>query len=118
MASILPDIDKKTLLESDEMGNLLVSLFTEGLKNGCDGWVDDNLAFVHPWGFNVADIKIPVFLYQGSDDKMVPFSHGQWLGENIPKQHLTKHLEEGQGHISIFLGRLDGMLDELLSVSK
>ncbi len=88
----------------------------EGLKNTCDGWIDDDIAFVAPWGFETADIKVPVFLYQGSEDLMVPFAHGQWLGKHINPKYLTNHLEQGEGHISIFLGKVDTMLDELKAV--
>jgi pimeloyl-ACP methyl ester carboxylesterase len=79
--------------------------------------MDDDFAFTKPWGFDVSkDIKCPVFLYQGSEDLMVPYAHGKWLASKIPKEQLTKHLEEGEGHISIFLGRVDGMMKELKSV--
>jgi pimeloyl-ACP methyl ester carboxylesterase len=77
--------------------------------------MDDDFAFMKPWGFDVANIKCPVFLYQGSEDLMVPYGHGLWLGDHINQQYLTKHLEDGEGHISIFLGRVDGMLDEVLA---
>jgi len=94
--------------------NLTPSLqMKEGLKNSCDGWVDDSLAFLEPWGFDVADVKCPVSLYQGDLDLMVPFGHGQWLASHIPEKFLKKHLYTGEGHISIFLGRIEQMLDEM-----
>ena len=42
---------------------------------------------------------------------MVPFSHGQWLAAHIPG--LRSHLEEGEGHLSLTVGAIDRMLDEL-----
>lgn len=47
---------------------------------------------------------------------MVPFAHGKWLSAHIPKQFLTTHLEEGQGHISILLGRVGQILNEVRAV--
>ncbi len=56
----------------------------EALKGGVDGWVDDNLAFVKPWGFDVTEIQVPVRLVYGRADTLVPGSHGDWLAAHIP----------------------------------
>lgn len=56
----------------------------EALKDGVDGWVDDDLAFVKPWGFDVADIRVPVRLVYGRADTLVPGPHGDWLAAHIP----------------------------------
>lgn len=96
----------------------MAASFHESLKNGVDGWVDDNFAFIKPWGFELNEIKVPVMLYQGSEDKMVPYGHGQWLAEHLPQQNLKKHLQDGEGHVSIFLPNMETMIDELLDVLK
>jgi pimeloyl-ACP methyl ester carboxylesterase len=56
---------------------------------------------------------VPVMIWQGSADLMVPFSHGQWLASQL--RGASVHLEEGEGHLSVVLGALDRMLDELVS---
>jgi pimeloyl-ACP methyl ester carboxylesterase len=116
MSSILPEVDKQAMLNNAELGQSIVDGFQEALKHGVDGWCDDDLEFTKPWGFELAEIKVPVFLYQGSEDLMVPYSHGQWLAEHLPQGKLRKHLVQGDGHISIFLGHVDAMMDELLEV--
>lgn len=118
MSSILPDVDKRAIAENQEIGSYTVESFHEALKHTADGWIDDDLAFIKPWGFELSEIKAPVFLYQGSLDLMVPYGHGQWLAKNIPQQYLTSHLIEGEGHISIWLGYMKKMLDELASVCR
>lgn len=118
LASLLPEVDKAAVLEHKEIGQYLVESLHESLKNNCDGWVDDDLAFTVPWGFELSEIKVPVMLWQGSLDKMVPFAHGEWLAEHLPKEHLRKHLVQGQGHISISDGNEESMIDELLDVLK
>jgi pimeloyl-ACP methyl ester carboxylesterase len=55
-----------------------------GLAPGADGWVDDNLAFTRPWGFDVEDIRIPVLVAYGRTDVLVPAAHGDWLASHIP----------------------------------
>jgi hypothetical protein len=47
---------------------------------------------------------------------MVPFSHGRWLASQLPGA--SAHLEEGEGHLSVALGALDRMLDELSSAGR
>ena len=53
------------------------------LNTGVDGWVDDDLAFVAPWGFDVASIDLPTLVKYGRDDTLVPPSHGDWLTSHI-----------------------------------
>jgi pimeloyl-ACP methyl ester carboxylesterase len=111
--SLLPDIDKAAL--TDEFGEDTAASFAEGLRHGVDGWVDDDLAFTEPWGFNFDEISGPVMIWQGSLDLMVPFAHGEALASGIAGASV--HLEDGEGHLSIGLGALDRMLDELVSVA-
>jgi pimeloyl-ACP methyl ester carboxylesterase len=110
MRTLLPDADKAVL--TDELGEDLALNFAEGLKSGVDGWLDDDLAFVRPWGFDLADIAVPTFVWQGSEDLMVPFAHGEWLAKHIPG--VTAHLRQGEGHMSIAVGKLDEMMAELV----
>jgi pimeloyl-ACP methyl ester carboxylesterase len=112
LGTLLPAADRAVL--TAEVGEDMVASFAEGLRTGVDGWLDDDLAFVRPWGFELAQLAVPVFVWQGSEDLMVPFAHGQWLASVVPGA--TSHLEEGEGHLSIVVGAIDRMLDELVTV--
>jgi pimeloyl-ACP methyl ester carboxylesterase len=111
IATLLPDVDRAVL--TDEFGADLAANCHEGLRLGVDGWLDDDLAFVRDWEFALESIQVPVTVWQGSADLMVPFAHGQWLGRHVPG--IQAHLEEGEGHLSVGVGALDRMLDELCS---
>lgn len=115
MDSLLPEVDRKAMLDNPSVGQNIVDTFHVGLKHNADGWVDDSLSFVEPWGFDLAEIKVPVFLWQGSVDLMVPFANGQWFATHLPQDRLVTHLLDGEGHMSIFLGRADEMIEELLA---
>jgi pimeloyl-ACP methyl ester carboxylesterase len=112
--TLLPDVDRAVL--TDEFGEDMVDSFREALRIGADGWLDDDLAFVKPWGFALEEILVPTSVWQGSDDLMVPFTHGQWLGAHVPG--VSAHLEQGEGHLSIGLGAIDRMLDELVEAGR
>jgi pimeloyl-ACP methyl ester carboxylesterase len=109
LSTLLPAVDRAVI--SDEFGEDLATSFHGALATGVDGWLDDDLAFVRPWGFDPRDLRVPAFVWQGSEDLMVPFSHGRWLAATIPG--VTAHLQEGQGHLSVTVGALEAMFDEL-----
>jgi pimeloyl-ACP methyl ester carboxylesterase len=109
MSTLLPPEDLAVL--AGEAGEELAAQVNEGVRLGAAGWIDDDLAFVNAWGFSVADIGVPVFLWQGDRDLMVPFAHGRWLAERIPGA--VAHLMPGEGHLSVFTNRVDEVLDEL-----
>jgi pimeloyl-ACP methyl ester carboxylesterase len=66
--------------------------------NGAWGWIDDDLAFTWPWGFDVAEIKVPVEIRFGVDDMLVPASHGRWLAGHVPGA--TTVVTTGGGHMT------------------
>lgn len=114
LSSLLPEVDRKAILESKSVGEDLVQSFRESLKNSVDGWVDDDLAFTRPWGFAFSEIKVPVIVYHGEEDMMAPFAHGKWLVEHLPKEQVRPYLLQGEGHISVAHNYLDAMLDQVL----
>lgn len=109
MASLLPEVDR-ACLTGDVGADFTVAMNGVG-QAGPDGWIDDDLAFLRPWGFDLDQVRAPTSLWQGGLDLMVPFAHGQWLAPRIPGVHA--HLENGEGHLSITVGAVDRMLDEL-----
>ena len=77
----------------------LLAHMRAGIETGGDGWLDDDLAFVMPWGFDVATIRTPILLWQGEQDKFVPFGHGLWLAERIPG--VEARLTAEDGHLTL-----------------
>jgi pimeloyl-ACP methyl ester carboxylesterase len=112
LRTLLPDVDRAVL--TGEYAADIAANYAEALRPGVNGWVDDGLAFVRPWGFSVADIAVPTFLWHGTEDLFVPFAHGEWLAANVPG--VTSHLINGDGHLSLAIGALDAMLTELVEV--
>jgi pimeloyl-ACP methyl ester carboxylesterase len=70
----------------------------ESFANGVWGWVDDDLAFTKPWGFDVSELEVPVEIRYGATDVLVPAGHGEWLAAHIP--HATVTVDDTGGHLS------------------
>jgi pimeloyl-ACP methyl ester carboxylesterase len=66
------------------------------LAPGVNGWVDDMLAFMMPWGFDLGEVPVPVYLQYGRDDTLVPAAHGEWLVAHVPT---TKVVVLDAGHM-------------------
>jgi len=66
---------------------------------GVDGLIDDDVAIVTPWGFDVGVITVPVLLVQGGEDRVIPPSHADWLMRTIPSLELW--VRPRDGHISV-----------------
>jgi len=66
------------------------------LAPGVEGFWDDGIAQLTPWGFDVARISVPVLLLHGVADPVAPFSHAQWLASRIPD--VETWFFEGEGH--------------------
>ena len=111
METLLPPVDRDSL--TGEFGDFLARGFRQAVSVSVDGWLDDDLAFTRPWGFDLGAIEVPVYVWQGSEDLMVPFAHGEWLAAHLPNAVI--HLERGEGHLSIGVGAMGRMLDELVA---
>jgi pimeloyl-ACP methyl ester carboxylesterase len=97
MESLLPDVDKAAL--TGDYAEFMHAAMTSGLRHNADGWLDDDLAFVAGWGFEVADVSVPLLIAQGEQDLMVPLAHGTWLAKCVPAA--TVWIDAEEGHLSL-----------------
>ena len=111
---LVGDVDKAAL--TGEFGTFLAENFREGLRNGFWGWFDDDIAFTRDWEFDLSQIKVPVNVWQGAQDRMVPFAHGRWLAEHI--SCVRAHLLPEHGHLSLAIGSFGKILDDLIESGK
>ena len=113
MLSVLSPLDQAVMTaEFAEWGFRVMS---EGAGKRVEGWRDDDLAVMKPWGFDVADIRVPVLLLQGTDDLMVPPAHGRWLAERIPG--VEAEISDMEGHLTLLANRVSDVHDWLLARS-
>lgn len=108
MGGLVTPVDKAFV--TDEFADWLSRTMNHAGAQGAVGVRDDGIAAVSPWGFDLADIRVPVAVWQGRQDAMVPYAHGEWLASHIPGAHA--HLFDDEGHVSL-VARLADILADL-----
>jgi pimeloyl-ACP methyl ester carboxylesterase len=88
----------RRVVEDVGIRRLLTDTYTEALRCGADGWIDDVLAFRKPWGFRLSAIRTPTLLWHGQDDVFSPVAHTRWLVSQIPVEYCTVELQPGAAH--------------------
>jgi pimeloyl-ACP methyl ester carboxylesterase len=101
-ASLMSPADAAVL--TDDLAGYLTFSWHEGLAPGNEGWWEDDRAQVGPWGFDLADISVPVLLMHGREDRFVPFGHGEWLAAHIPG--VQARLLDDDGHLTLLQNRV------------
>jgi pimeloyl-ACP methyl ester carboxylesterase len=124
LAKVATDRERVLALTPGEMARALPTLLSEvdaaaftpevgqwfydgnrlALESSGDGWWDDGIAHLRPWGFDLHSIRVPVQLWHGRHDRFVPFQHGQWLASRIPS--VDAHLTEEDGHLTLLQSRV------------
>ena len=97
LGDLTPPVDRAAL--SGEIGDVLAASSRAAGRQGIVGWRDDDLTLLRPWGFDLDEIVVPVSVWAGTEDAMVPFRHGEWLAQALPGARA--HLVEDEGHISL-----------------
>jgi pimeloyl-ACP methyl ester carboxylesterase len=96
----LPDTDRRALEEPLIRANLLAGA-VEAVRQGSRGLATDMQLFLaRPWGFGLEEIRVPVHLWYGDADTLVPPQMGQYLAAKIQGSHLT--LYPGEGHMIFY----------------
>jgi len=102
LQSLLTPTDAAVL--TGELAEYLAFTNRDGLAPGAEGWWEDGIAEGGPWGFDLAQISVPVLVVHGKQDMFVPFSHGEWLAAHVPG---AEHWFLGDdGHLTLMTRRV------------
>lgn len=85
----------------------------ESWRDGMRGTALDAALLARPWGFALEEIAIPVHVWHGEADRMVPIGMGKAVAKAIPG--CTAHFFPGEGHVSLAANHLQEILEALMA---
>jgi pimeloyl-ACP methyl ester carboxylesterase len=95
----------KIALKNKELIQVLSASFQEAFRSSLRWPATDVVLYSRPWGFPLQDIDIPVHLWHGEKDRIVPPEMGRYMAQSIPNCRATFFPDEG--HFSIILNRIE-----------
>lgn len=106
----LPD---RKILENSHVADLFIRDQSESMVAGTQGVLQDLITQWEPWDFDLQQVTVSAYIFQGKQDTFVPWQFAKHLAENISAAELR--LYEDRGHLYI----LDqDFQDELFSLAK
>ena len=116
LGGLVSEADKAAV--SGDFAEYLAASFRAGVSTGIAGWRDDDLAFVRDWGFALGAGQAAgagIAIWQGGQDRMVPYAHGAWLAGQLPGARA--HLLPGEGHLTLAVTAFGEILADLLDLA-
>ena len=98
MTAWAPEPDRM-LLQRPEVRRGFMACFEEACRRGPAGPAEDIGLIARPWGFDLADVKVPVLLWHGELDRNVPVVAGRYLAGALPECRATFYAADA--HLSV-----------------
>jgi pimeloyl-ACP methyl ester carboxylesterase len=97
--------------EKRELGAAgVMSTLVEAFRQGAGGPAEEYRLCALPWGFALEEVRVPVWLWQGEEDRMTPVHHAEDMASRLPRVALR--VLPGTGHLSL-TQHFDALLDTL-----
>lgn len=110
LARRLPAPDCKVLTRP-RVQQILTASLAESLRTGTRGHACELSILTRPWGFEIADITVPVLLWHGRRDRIIPVAHAHYLHQTLPRSSCRVFAAEA--HFSLAIDHISEILDEL-----
>jgi pimeloyl-ACP methyl ester carboxylesterase len=109
LGDLVSEADRRAV--TPELGDFMAEDCKRALAAGVWGWFDDDRAIFADWGFDLLDVRVPLSIWHGAQDRFVPIAHGEWLAAHLPAR---AHLRPDDGHLSLTVTAYGEILDALL----
>lgn len=99
------------LMRVDEMRAVLGRTMMETARQDGAGNRSEIERLVKPWGFDIRDITVPIFLWHGDEDRIMPIGPARLMARTL--QNCASTFYEGEGHFSVLVNRADDLMAAL-----
>ncbi len=103
----------RLLFERTDVREMLFASWRQALRAGAEGPLAELQRFIVPWGFDPSAIEVPVHLWHGTDDTVVPVSHGHRYARSI--KDVRSRFPAGEGHFSVPVQYADEIIRTLIA---
>jgi pimeloyl-ACP methyl ester carboxylesterase len=111
MKAAMP-LPEQAMLVDPDLGPAFRSICVEALRQGGIGMAEDFAMAAADWGFDPADVELPVLLWHGMEDRNAPPSMARALQARLPSGRLQ--VFPGEGHLCLY-GHWEEILETLAS---
>ena len=105
----------RSFLKRRDIRQMMCMTFREAMRSGIEGVSSDLQLYAKKWGFRLNDICVPVDLWHGKKDQVVPITMGRWMAASIPGCHAAFSAEHG--HFSLIIEGMQDVLGKIASRS-
>lgn len=100
MDSSLCEADRK-ILNNQQVAAFFQEDVRESFAQGVRGPAEESILLYGDWGFELGEIKVPVQILHGEQDKFAPYPFAEYLHENVPHSRLISYHDEGHLFFSL-----------------
>jgi pimeloyl-ACP methyl ester carboxylesterase len=103
----LSEVDKSVMARPSvtrTFGQMVVEAFRQGTRGAALDWMLE----ARPWGFSLQDIKMPVDIWHGEDDRVLSIEQARIQAKAIPNARVRFYPNEGH---TLFVNRFEELLN-------
>jgi pimeloyl-ACP methyl ester carboxylesterase len=115
-ARLSAGVPKEAAISTDALSSHLFTSWSEGLRRSIAGVLSDARIYASRWPFQLSDVQMPIHLWHGTEDRMVPVAVGQHYARTLPR--ITASFEEGEGHCSVIFNAMPRVVRTLIDESR
>jgi pimeloyl-ACP methyl ester carboxylesterase len=86
--------DQAVLAEPELRGRMIANS-AELYRQGGRGMYDEALVLARRWGFDLADLRVPVHIWHGVRDDVIPLTMAHYLARSIPGARVRFYPDDG-----------------------